>query len=614
MNLTNVKNIELLRKGVYAQELAHYAALCNLYATHLKSVAMNPDNITPADLEKASKKYGPLMNAASKSNFDFLTGKTHPRLRDDGTLQSPEYSESDVEFFKLYAYHSEKLLQFRTGSRLLEKVFVTDLQTGKKVPSSEALDEFKEYMSKKVPMERRDNEYSLFKISERYLRKESARRGIPQDKLESQLIEERSSLINENSGNFLVNKLIPEHSPRWLGHKFFMDSNEAINLIESIDPDHLPVSSTIIRKGLTPAHFGAEITGVKGNIEKIISAIKRKDRPEKDEFDPFTDREKEYFTKEPGKIHEAIYKAASNSRTRAITGAALLTITAAGLAFYLVPNLVNYAQEISNFNKIVDAARNQQIVVYAPMSTTELEAVIDDYLSTDYSGSIDAFREDTNAALDAIQATCQTYQKNYSTPTKEEASIILDSLDDVTSKSIEQLVVYAIQDAYPSYTDIDVDFYYDYETEVDGTDLEEREKKEGFKVSFTDENGNRLETDMANISSPLLADNLGQAIMYLEQSYDTEFETFFEAISSPDATKDDGSHYTYEEISDLSTKYFNTIQQKANNVRPLTVVKAEFIKGKGLSFDLDLEEKQEEIESETTTPTVTKNDGGERED
>lgn len=620
MNLNNVKNIELLRKGLYSQELYHYAQLCDLYASVLKRVASNPDNITEKELELASKKYGPLMDAATKGNFKFLEGKTNTELLGDGTLKRPEYSEEDVEFFKLYAYNSEKLMQFRTGSRLLERVIDTDLQTGKKVLSSGALETFKQHMSEKVPMEQPDHKYSLFNIPKNYLEKQASNLGIHPDELENKLIKQRSALINANSGNFLINKLIPEHSPRWLGNRFFKKSEYAINLIEKIDPDHLPVSSTIIRKGLTPAQFGAEITGVKGNIERFFEKFKKKENIKEQEseptYDPFTDREKDYFSKKPSEISEKIYRAAHNSRAKAITGIAVLGAAGVITLGALLPHLVSNVQEISAFKDAVDSARNPAITEqYTPMTTTELQAVINDYLTTDYSGSIEDFREDTSAALDAIQATCQTYQKNYSTPSKDEATIILDSLDEVTSKSVEQLVVYALQEAYPNYSDIQVDFFYDYESEVDGTNLEKRVKKEGFKVSFTDENGNSLETEMKNIGSPMFTEDLGQSMLNLEKSYDTQFDTFFEAISNPNATKANGEKYTYEDIAEMSTEFFGTISDKADDVRPMTVVKVKFIEGQGLVYYVDTVEKDEKsTEVATVTPTpIIENDGDERE-
>lgn len=620
MNLNNVKNIELLRKGLYSQELYHYAQLCDLYASVLKRVASNPDNITEKELELAAKKYGPLMDAATKGNFRFLEGKTNTELLQDGSLKRPEYSEEDVEFFKLYAYNSEKLLQLRTGSRLLERVIDTDLQTGKKVLSSGALETFRKHMLEKVPMEKDDHKYSLFNISKTYLLQQSSILGVHPDDLEAKLIKERNNLINRNSGRELIEELVPKHSPRWLGNRFFKKSQYSINLIEKIDPDHLPVSSTIIRKGLTPAQFGAEITGVKGNIEKFLAKFKKKEnRPEQETestYDPFTDREKDYFSKRPGEISEKIYRAAHNSRAKAITGAAFLATAGVVAVGALLPHFVSNVQEINTFRDAIDSARNPAVTAqYTPMTTTELQAVIDDYLTTDYSGSIEDFREDTSAALDAIQATCQTYQKNYSTPSKDEATIILDSLDEVTSKSVEQLVVYALQEAYPNYSDFQVDFFYDYESEVDGTNLEKRVRKEGFKVSFTDENGNRLETEMKNIGSPMFTENLGQSMLNLEKSYDTQFDTFFEAISDSNATKANGEKYTYEDIAEMSTKFFATISDKADEVRPMTVVKVKFIEGQGLVYYVDTVEKDEKsTEVETVTPTpIIENDEGERE-
>lgn len=615
MNLNNVKNIELLRKGLYSQELYHYAQLCDLYASVLKSVALNPDIITKNELELAAKKYGPLMDAATKGNFRFLDGKTNTELLGDGTLKRPEYSQEDVEFFKLYAYHSEKLMQFRTGSRLLENVVDTDLQTGKKVLSSGALGTFKRHMSEKVPMERNDHEYSLFNISKNYLSKQASLIGVHPDDLEAKLIKERNSLVNRNSGQVLLEDLVPKHSPRWLGNRFFKKSQYSINLIEKIDPNHLPISSAIIRKGLTPAQFGAEITGAKGNIEKLLEKFKKNEQKQESTYDPFTDREKEYLSKKPNEFSEKLYRAGHNSRAKAITGAAVLATAGIVTAGALIPHLVTNVQEINTFRDAVNSARNPAVTEqYTPMSTTELQAVINDYLTTDYSGSIEDFREDTSAVLDAIQATCQTYQRNYSTPSKDEATIILDSLDEVTSKSVEQLVVYAIQEAYPNYSNIQADFFYDYVSEVDSTNLEKRIRKEGFKVSFTDENGNKLETEMKNIGSPMFTEDLGKSMLDLEKSYDTQFDTFFEAISNPNATKANGEKYSYEDIAEMSTKFFGTIKDKADDVRPMTVVKVKFVEGKGLVYYVDTAEKNENsTKLETQTPTtIIENDGDER--
>ena len=99
MELNSLKNVELLRKGLYSEQLHHYAGLCKVYRDILVFESKNPNYISKEDAEKVFSKYAALLNAASKGDYSFI--------------ENHNLSRKYEEFFKSFAYHSLKLEQFK---------------------------------------------------------------------------------------------------------------------------------------------------------------------------------------------------------------------------------------------------------------------------------------------------------------------------------------------------------------------------------------------------------------------------------------------------------------------------------------------------------------------
>lgn len=576
MLLNNVKNIELLKKGLYSQELKHYSSLCKVYSELIKSVALDPTNITKQDIARGLEKYSTFLDAAAKGDFNFIRVYSEETLGEDMLPSAPRFSAKDVEFFKEYSYHSQKITQFKQGSELLNKVIDKDLKTGKPMLSSTALKSFEDYMRQDIKNENPD-------FAPNY----------------------QAKYLRLNSGSYLIDHLVKDHSPRWLGHQFFLASKNSLNTINSIDANHLPTSLQL-KNNLTPAQFGAEITGVKGNIQKFFDKFRRKDKSDNEvTYDPFTDREKEYFDKKPGKIHENLYKvgqkvkAVAGSLSRAKKAAIALTLAGA----LLVSPIVNTYSEARDFDEATTVSAVQIDKNITPMSVNELESVIKDFETQNYE-NVEDFKEDGNYALDAIEQTCQTYLKEYRTPSLEDAKSILDSLDNVTSMLVEKPIEFAIQENYPDYTNIVADLYYD-NTVVDPTDFNKRISEEGIKISAIDHNGNEISTKIPNIETPFGANDLFKRVISQEKGYDTKYQRMLNALTGENTINPDtGKTYTYEELAALSTEFFNTIMKDCEIARTLTV--PDIVRQSDGTYKYVLQEKEAtEVETQSTTSNTT---------
>ncbi len=244
MRLNNLKNVELLRKGLYSHELSQYAGLCNVYKQLIIHSAPNKRQITSQDVQNALNKYSGFLEAASRGDFDYLERHSRQRVVLDGDVRPPDFKGPEIELFKQYSYHSQKLRQFSHASMLLGKVVTTDLKTQQPILSRSALEDFEEFMSQDAEIE-----HSPY---------------LPKGLKDSYLHHRKTTSLLSLSRN---------HSPRWLGNQFFNLSKNAENTIASIDPECLP-EDLHIDLNLTPAKFGAEITGVKGSVKKFFDKTK----------------------------------------------------------------------------------------------------------------------------------------------------------------------------------------------------------------------------------------------------------------------------------------------------------------------------------------------------
>lgn len=546
MELNSLKHVELLRKGLYAKQLQHYSNLCKIYEEILKTESRDIDLVSKEDAERVFEKYAPLLNAASKSDYSFL--------------ENNNLSKKEIYIFKNFAYHSAKMEQYKSADEHLKNVIDIDIKTNKPVLSTNNLNLFLEKMREKLVCETDDRYKPIFR----------------QDSLENNnfLDSQTSSKLLDNAIGKPDSKLKYGHSPRWLGNLYFKTATNALNLIRSIDPSHLP-SNFNINDNLTPANFGAEITGFKGFVKKFADKFKKKDNENSlennseklDEYNPFTEREANYFNKKPGNLHEKIYnqvlKAKHGSLKKALAAGLVIALGVSALAF----SFPSIAQS-RDFNAATKAKEPQITEYITHMTTESLDRVIDDFSLQQYSNAID-FKEDANYALDAIEQTCQTYLHKNTLPTVDELKSILNNLDDVTSLLIEKPVELAYQEKYTDFSNFSADLYYN-DTVTDYRNLNNKITEEGVKITATDPNGNQISTEIPNIESPLASTNLFQRALKQERNYDTDYKDIFEALNNPNALNPKtGKPYTYSEKSDLCDQFLIDISKNCEVARTL---------------------------------------------
>lgn len=572
MKLNKLKYVELVRKGIYSQELHHYSALCKMYENLLKS---NSKSISKSDIERTLSKYAPLLEAAAKGDYSYL----------DSNYLSP----AEVDVFKNFAYHSQKLNQYKEADTLLKTAIDVDAVTQRPMLSSVALQNFNSFMEKPLDCETNPKYIPTF--------------------------QNQNYLQYHTSTKFM--KLIETHSPRWLGHTFFKTSKNALDVINHIDSSHLPTGLQI-SENLTPASFGAEITGFIGNVQRFFEKFKKKDKSVEytneiaeqsngvniDDFAPFTQREQDYFRKKPTNLHEKAYNfvtARSGSLSKAAKAVAIFG-TIIIVAAATVPSIA----QTRNFNSATEVSQVQINEFTTPMSIEELNNVTNDFESQQYTNIAD-FKEDANYTLDAIQQTCQTYLNQYQLPTVDELKSILINLDDVTSMLIEKPVELAYQEKYPDFSNFKADLYYN-DTVTDYRNLNNRITEEGVKVTATDPNGNEISTEIPNIGSPLGSNDLFKRVLKQERNYDQKYETLFEALSNPNAINPNtGKTYTYSEKSELCNKFFADIMQDCEVARTLTTPDVVIQPDGTFKFVIpEIESPEVETQSTTSNTTVVK--------
>lgn len=626
MLLNNKKNIELLRKGLYSEELKHYSQLCTIYEDLISSTAKNPQmGLTTIELASAQRKYSAFLEAASKGDFSYIQTRNERKLEINGDgspeILDPQFSAFEEEYFRLYAYHSQKLAQIREGSERLSKVLDKDVKTGKDVISQKALEEFKDFMVQPISLETKADPNYMLNFSKKFVSAVARQANQTPSETYEKMAKSRKLMLRRNSGAFLMKEFAEKHSPRWLGFEFCKQAKESLNAIDSIDPNHLP-EQLKLAKNFNPAQFGAEITGVKGNVQKFFEKFVRKEELEQeDPYNPFTNREQEYLSKKPGNFSEKMSYAkqkvcaALGSISRAKKAVFALALCGVMAVSPLI-NTYSAAHEFDEATKIAQQVSPQYNPSIMNMTAFELDSVITDFEnnSANYE-TLDSFKSDGVLALDAIIQTCQSYQTRYQTPTLEEATIILNSLDNVTSLLVEKPVEFAIQEEHPDFSNITADLFYN-DTIVDPQDFTQTTTEEGFNITFVDEYGNPKETTIHNVASPLLGKNdmFGRAIQ-LERGYDSKYTQILKALSSPDTINPEtGKTYTYEELSKLSTEFFQTIIEDATIAKSLTVPVVE-IDDKG-NFVYVLPEQEQEITQTTESPIITESptydDGDER--
>lgn len=416
MNLNTEKNIELCRKALFSKQLQYYSKLCELYANlaNIQKGVRSPEDI--------QARYSTALSKAARGDLSFTYPEKNYIFAED--FKGKKFSDTEIEIFKSYAFATSKLREFQEGSNILSDAIYLD-DRGKSRIDENVTAEFHEFMQGK----------------------------------------------SKSTRSF--DKFITEHSSKGVGHHFYLASKQAVNKINSIDSQHIPISTFI--RNLNPLAFGSTLSRVNTHKRIIDEAENLYSPDEKNEYKKKTNMSKEFAYK-IGQKTGKVYKANKAKVRQVMVGAACIALLLGGAA------RVNEANEFKTLDVKTNTAQGYK-----------------NYVS-----------QDTIAKLSAIRQSIESAETSATTPTFEELSEIRNNLDNVIDDVMTDLVTEAFESQNPDCKVTSVDTLYDKTTNQYATAGTQSINPENFcTISYNNEKGEEKSITITEFSSfaPLFTGN-----------------------------------------------------------------------------------------------------------
>lgn len=456
MNLSDDKNILLAKKAIYAEQLSHYSRLCKTYQELAEEAGRDP-RMTAEDIAKRYSK--PLTMIIDSTDLE----KTLTELSKDyvfptqdsdsiGLYMGKKFSAKELDLFRKFAKSSSTFKAFQMASEKLNEV-------------SEA-EEFD-----------RDDAVSKF---HRFMQRST-----------------RPDTVKQ------FDSLLTVHSPRYIGARYYLIANRALNDINHVDQSHIPLDKFTIQNSLTPENFGAIIAGYK-TISKKVEDLEREtfdnieyydpdnwdlDNPSsikiaeaKDEFDSVKGSlaEKAYVAGSTIKHHASrIYSAHKGTAKKALLTAAAIALVAGGIK--------QVGTEIKAHN--------------LDMNSTEYEQTITDD-TKDYINSI----------IEDLGLQTSSFDPQY-----EDVQAIEENIDLVLDQVVKDQVTTAFKEYHDDWSVTDVKTWFD--KKYQGT-LSEPRNYQFVEVFYLDENGKEASELISDFRSEALTISPLKEIFDLEETID----------------------------------------------------------------------------------------------
>ena len=424
MKLNSEKNIMLCQKALYSKQLQYYSKLCSLYSELAK---LKGPNVTPDEVQDT---YSEALSLAAKGDLEFLEPENNLIYLNNHTTQ--RYSDEEIEIFEKYAFHSGRLAQFKEAASILKGSII------------------------RFPFQ--DPEFDLTAIN-KY----------------------KDYMQNTSKSTRLFDKFIDESSPRLIGHHFYLDTKQSIKEIDAIDSSHL--NSKAFAGILTPAAFGATISGVKAPIHVLDDSSKSDAKTPSNVINEasnlFEKSEKKEYAPKINIIAEGAYVIGKRTKNKAVKFyTANKTAVRATIAAIAAASVVlGGASHINNVNK------------YNNLTST----------SSEYQSYIS---NDTRAELQSIRSRLQVYQNpNYDSLTSEDVSKLRDDLDDVINLVMADLSKSAFETANPDCEVTSVETMYDRTTNIDTSSVASLNPEHFCTINYTDKNGEEKKVVVTDFES-----------------------------------------------------------------------------------------------------------------
>lgn len=215
---SNSRNINILKKALYARQLSSYAYLCKTYAR----LAETHPELTPQEVEE---RYSGILTAITQTETTVKEAIENQitLYSESSSIKTDRFTEQEEKILQVYSGHARNYQDFAYASKLL-----TDA-TGKKSDKSDP---------------------AAFAKFENFMRKNS-----------------------RQTKDFFTH--MSEHSPTFNAFSAYATARNAVNTITSVDSSHIDHSK--ISESLRPETFGATIRGCRTNLfsDPLKSADKK---------------------------------------------------------------------------------------------------------------------------------------------------------------------------------------------------------------------------------------------------------------------------------------------------------------------------------------------------
>lgn len=466
MKLNNQKNITLCLKALYAEQLKSYATLCECYEALANNLGEH------ATSEDVQKRYSTYLSLASKGDLSF-TQKSQNFIFSQ-SYQGPRFHQSEIKIFERYAKETARLNAFKKGASILsEEVDMDSI-------SKSQINKFSRYMKSTSPETKK------------------------------------------------FEREVSEHSPSYIGHRYYVASRNAIRSIQDIDSSHLQGLSVPL--SLTPSQFGANISG-HTSIEKVLEKTKHEAR--------FMDSKEERasYAQKPSTVHELGYRFfAKNQRGVALSLSALLALgITTGVAF-----------------------EAKQSYDYSSLTLENLE---DKGYGTDLS-------ESTLSTIEGLGKSIEDAKSQGTIPSSTQLNEIGQTIDDLFDTILAEKLTPSFQKAHPDAKDVVVSHSYNY--------YDEENPQNVITISYTDGEGNTHEEDIKNFSSVgLFSPNDVSNVFDHEYATDSSYKAIDKIFSGNNNYTETG-----KDVTGLLDQYSNSY----DFINHLAAVKLEYSEGKLLGI------------------------------
>lgn len=488
MNLNDEKNLLLAKKGVYAEQLYFYSKLCETYGD-LAEIAIEKYNLNPNDIEQRYAK--PLAQIISSTDIP----KTLDELKKEyrfipGTNLSHAYSPKEIELFSSFAKNSEKFKNFKRISSFLDEASMCEDSNSREA----VLSKMHNYMNNP----------------------------------------RRPNTIHE------FDKLISNHSPRFLGSRFFLLASNGIKNIKNVDYTHIPIPYSVkLETELTPEKFGATLSVpelITKNIKKLEENLDYDSHYNPDNWnldenldDKTSEAQNEYNTIKNSfeekkfvigsKISNKYHAHKSVLKRAAYTALAVATLIGGG---------GQIAKEIKAHNLGVNSQTNYEQTI----------------------------SNNTKEYLDNIIKDLDL-QKDSFDPQKSDVKDIESRIDLVLDYIIKDQVTTAFEDYHKDYQVTDVSTWFDLRYQ----DNSGEKPYEFVTVTYLDENGKEGKENISNFKSEFLTSNSLYNAFNVEEEID---------LNSPiaNAFEDDGTKNFLQKAKDIQEvmDYLENAVEQVQNI------------------------------------------------